>query len=67
MIFDRVIELSDETLTINWLMYKSYEFQRDNAPNVSAERWQSVYLFQEDYEKVYQDRHSIHMEVSYGT
>ena len=64
--FDRVIELADETLTINWLMYKSYEFQRDNAPNVPAERWKNVYLFQKDYEKVYQARNSIHMEVSCG-
>lgn len=67
MIFDIEVELANETLTINWLMYKSYEAQRENAPLVPAERWKSVYLFQEDYEKVYQEWHSVHKEVSYGT
>lgn len=39
---------------INWLMYKSYEFQRDNSPHIEAERWRKLYLYQEEYEKIYQ-------------
>ncbi len=60
------IKLEEENLCVNWLAYKSYEFQRDNAPSVSPIRWRKVYIFQQDYEKVYQAfraGNSVHMEL----
>ncbi len=41
---------------VNWLMYKSYEFQRENSPHIKPERWKEIYLYQELYEKIYQAR-----------
>lgn len=58
--FEVMVDLEYEELEINWLMYKSYEAQRDNAPNVEVERWKKIYINQPDYEKVYQATHSVH-------
>lgn len=42
--------------TLNWLMYRSYEFNRDRSPHVEPSRWRKLYLNQETYEKIYQER-----------
>ncbi len=62
MMFESTIEIGEESLTVNWLMYKSYEAQRDTVPNVAAERWKKIYINQPDYERVYQElnRRSVH-------
>lgn len=61
MMFDIMVDLEDETLEINWLMYKSYEAQREDSPDVEPKRWKRLYFFQGDYEKVYQAvKYSVH-------
>ena len=65
MLFDIVVDLEKESLQINWLMYKSYESQRDDSPQVEPKRWKSLYFFQSDYEKVYQSiKQSIHKRIN---
>lgn len=39
--------------TIDWLMYKSYEFNRQRSPHISPERWRKIYYNSETYEKIY--------------
>lgn len=46
--------IGDEEITVNYLMYKSYEFQRSSCPDVDPERWRKLYFYQENYEKIYQ-------------
>ncbi len=60
--FEVVIHLEKESIEINWLMYKSYEAQRNNAPEVEVHRWRKIYIHQAAYEKVYQENHSVHSE-----
>lgn len=60
--FEVTIQLEKEELEVNWLMYKSYEAQRNIAPNVEPHRWKRIYINQSDYEKVYQSIHSVHSE-----
>ncbi len=61
MLFDIMVDLENESLEINWLMYKSYENQRENSPHVAPKRWKRLYFFQGDYERVYQAiKHSVH-------
>jgi hypothetical protein len=43
-------------LVIDWLMYRSYEFNRDRSPHVEAERWRAIYLSADTFEKIYQER-----------
>lgn len=43
---------------INWLMYCSYEFNRDRSPQISPERWRQIYFNSEVYEKIYQEKKS---------
>lgn len=60
------MEIEEENVTVNWLMYKSYEFQRINAPDVELERWRKIYFHQEDYEKIYQElrkKESVHKDI----
>lgn len=40
---------------IDWLMYRSYEFQRDNSPKIEAKEWKRLYYNQEIYEEIYQN------------
>ncbi len=61
--FEVVVQLEKEALEINWLMYKSYEAQRNNAPNVEVKRWRKLYIHQSKYEKVYQEAHSVHKKL----
>jgi len=35
-------------------MYRSYAFQRKNAPLIEATRWRAVYVSQRAFEKRYQ-------------
>ena len=60
--FEVTVQLEKEELEVNWLMYKSYEAQRKNAPNVEVHRWKRIYFHQSDYEKIYQEIHSVHSE-----
>lgn len=45
-----------ESETINWLMYHSYEFNRDRSPDINPERWRKIYFNAETYEKIYQEK-----------
>lgn len=44
---------------LEWLMYKSYAFQRDNAPDIEPNRWRKIYFNQELYEKIYQSKEKV--------
>jgi len=41
------------TLTVDWLMYQSYAFNRQISPHVAPERWRALYYYQDIYEKIY--------------
>lgn len=43
---------------IDWLMYRSYEHNRDRSPDIEPERWRKLYLYAAEYEKIYQERKS---------
>lgn len=58
------VQIEEENICVNWLMYKSYEFQRDNAPSIKAERWRLLYINQEIYEKIYQNIRRNHVSIS---
>lgn len=44
--------------TVDWLMYRSYEFNRLRSPQIEPERWRALYINQETYEKILQERKS---------
>jgi len=46
----------EEEQTVDWLMYRSYEFNRDRSPEIEPSRWRAIYYNQETYEKIYQQR-----------
>lgn len=48
------IYIDEEERTIDWLMYRSYEFNRLRSPDIEPERWRALYLNQETYEKIFQ-------------
>lgn len=39
--------------TVDWLMYRSYEFNRLRSPQIEPERWRALYINQETYEKIF--------------
>lgn len=50
------LDIEGSTQAIDWLMYRSYEFNRDRSPDIAPERWRQIYYNQEVYEKIYQER-----------
>lgn len=40
--------------SIDWLIYKSYAFNRERSPHIDPSRWREIYLNQPLYEKIYQ-------------
>lgn len=44
---------------VDWLMYRSYEHNRDRSPDIEAERWRKIYINAQDYEIIYQAKKSI--------
>lgn len=48
------LEFDGETIVIDWLMYRSYEFNRSRTPHIEPERWRNIYYNAETYEKIYQ-------------
>ncbi|KKM91045.1 hypothetical protein LCGC14_1232520 [marine sediment metagenome] len=55
MKFEVLFYLDGKNHLINWLMYKSYEYQRDSFPDVESSRWRRLYFNQSIYEKIYQE------------
>lgn len=43
-------------LPLDFLMYRSYVHNREASPHVAPERWRALYIFAEEYEKIYQTR-----------
>ena len=41
---------------LNWLMYRSYEFNRERSPDIEPERWRKLYFNADAYEKIYQEK-----------
>lgn len=39
---------------IDWLMYRSYEHNRDHSPHIPVDSWRKIYYNAEIYEKIYQ-------------
>ncbi len=39
---------------VDWLMYKSYEHNRGLAPDRPVESWKKLYMYANEYEKIYQ-------------
>lgn len=48
------MQLQGETIVIDWLMYRSYEFNRFRKPEIDPERWRAIYFNADVYEKIYQ-------------
>jgi hypothetical protein len=38
---------------IDWLTYKSYEYNRMNHPHIEADRWAKIFKNAEAYEEIY--------------
>jgi len=49
-----MIKIVRAMMGINWLMYKSYEFQRTTSPEVKPERLRKLYINSKAYEEIYQ-------------
>lgn len=47
--------IDDTEQAVDWLMYRSYEHNRNLSPEVEPERWRKIYFNQETYEKIYQE------------
>ena len=46
--------LSDTLHTaVDWLMYRSYEHNRDLSPEIPAEKWNKIYKDAEVYKTIY--------------
>lgn len=43
---------------IDWLMYRSYEFNRNRAPHIKPESWRKIYYNADVYEKIYDKNRS---------
>jgi hypothetical protein len=41
---------------VDWLMYKSYEHNRKLTPDRPAESWKKLYMYADEYEKIYQKK-----------
>lgn len=54
--FTKQIKLQDSTISIDWLMYQSYAFNRSRKPEIAPERWRKLYFNAEIYEKIYQEK-----------
>lgn len=50
----KIIYLEGEQICVDWLIYRSYEANRDYSPQITPSRWRALYLNQELYEKIYQ-------------
>jgi hypothetical protein len=48
------LELDSCTIVVDWLIYRSYEWNRSRAPHIEPERWRKLYINAETYEKIYQ-------------
>lgn len=48
------LDVDGATIVIDWLMYRSYEFNRTRSPEIDPKRWRSLYYNAETYEKIYQ-------------
>ncbi len=46
-------------ISVDWLMYRSYEHNRDRSPDIEPERWRKLYFNAQDYEIIYQAKKSI--------
>jgi len=47
------LDIEDEHLAVDWLMYRSYEAQRKRSPHIEPERWKALYIFAPVYEKIF--------------
>ena len=56
MMLPKHFEVDDEELIIDWLMYRSYEYNRDRSPEIEPSRWRAIYFYADLYEKIYQDK-----------
>lgn len=45
--------IEETTNSVDWLMYRSYEFNRLRSPEIEPERWRRLYFYQETYEKIF--------------
>jgi hypothetical protein len=51
---EKALVENDEAIVIDWLMYRSYEFNRDRSPEIEPQRWRKIYFNADLYEKIYQ-------------
>lgn len=53
------LSLFHENQFLQDLMYRSYRWNRLNAPHIEATRWRTLYLNQEEYEKKFQEEKNV--------
>lgn len=46
--------VDDSLISVDWLMYRSYEFNRKRSPQIEPSRWKAIYIYADKYEKIYQ-------------
>ncbi len=51
---EKEVLIDDAIVAVDWLMYRSYEFNRNRSPHIEPHRWRAIYLYAEKYEKIYQ-------------
>ncbi len=51
----KTVKATDEIIAIDWLMYRSYEFNRDRSPDIEPQRWRKLYFNADLYEQIYQE------------
>jgi hypothetical protein len=55
-----------DNVAIDWLMYRSYEFNRTRSPHVKPESWRKIYFNAETYEKIYQQNNTLEVSHDYA-
>lgn len=56
----KYVEVDGVNLVVDWLMYRSYEFNRERSPFIHPDRWRKIYYNAEMYEKIYQQKGKTH-------
>lgn len=53
------LQLDGEAIVVDWLMYRSYAFNRARSPHIQPDRWRKLYYNAETYEKIYQNQENL--------
>ena len=52
----------EDSFIIDWLIYKCYEYNRDNNPKIPVNNWEKIFPEASIYEKVYKQKGENYVE-----